>query len=294
MTACMACAPNGQCSACIPGYIINNTSNTCVQVGYGCTINACQVCSSSQSCGQCQLGYQLTPFQVGNLTVNLCQQMLCPFNVKNCNYCTYLYGSIFNFNNFLCAPGQCQTGFIYVNGYCVANLTLAPISCSNVTNCLQCSYPNFCSQCANGFSLSDHGSCVPTVCNVQNCQYCNQNEICQVCNPGYSLSLGNLAILNPTSGLYTFTNYLLLQQCLPNSIICNISNCAYCFSNNTCDSCAQGYDFSVNNTNLCIAVCNVSNCYQCVEGVNPSACSVCQPQYTLIDGECQQISFSCG
>jgi len=259
MTGCMSCLGNGQCSLCSPGYMLNPTTKVCSLVGYGCNIMWCQTCSSSQSCGQCQPGFTLVQFPTtSTASVNLCKKLSCPFNVTNCNACQSFYDSVFNYNKVLCAPGSCLNGYINVNGYCVANITSAAIPCSQM-NCVTCSYNNFCSACDQGYSLTKYGTCQVTVCAIPNCASCSLNNICQKCASGFSLSIG--AIYMMQNNLYmspsNYANFLYYQQCIPSSISCNVTYCAYCSTTNQCQACATGYDFSESNSNTCSPTCTV-------------------------------------
>lgn len=90
-----------------------------------------------------------------------------------------------------------------------------------------------------------------------------------------------LSPLQLTSGsAYGFASWALTQQCVPNSVLCNISNCAYCLTSNQCALCAAGFDFSASNSNVCVATCNVTNCLQCTEG-NINNCTICKPSFQL-------------
>jgi hypothetical protein len=259
---CSSCFNSTQCQTCGWGYIMTQ-SKTCQKVGLGCNIPFCQSCSSSQNCGQCMLGYQIDQINyINGITVYRCKKLSCPFNVTNCNMCVQNYNSIFQYNQILCATNSCMTGYMNVNGYCVANLLASPYVCNTVANCISCSYPNFCSQCAPGYSFTRHGACQINLCNVQNCASCSVNNICQQCNSGYTLTISNLSIVQP-SDLINFGSYVYLQQCtLNNNINCTLSNCQYCLSNNVCGMCSTGYDFDVSGVN-CIATCNVANCFTC-------------------------------
>ena len=253
---CAACASNGQCSTCMAGYVLNSQTKACQVVGYACNDPACQFCSSPQSCGQCLPGFQLTNYQTGSTSVGICRSLVCPFNITNCQTCAYSFNSNFNFQQLMCT--QCNQGFSLANGYCLLSLTT--FGCS-ATNCLTCLYPNFCSQCKPGFSLSSYGTCIPTQCNIPNCVSCSLNFICQQCQTGYTLALGNIA--STLQNINSFANFALTQQCIPNTISCNVTNCAYCLSNNVCATCATGFDFSSSNSNICSPACNVANCLQC-------------------------------
>jgi hypothetical protein len=288
---CVTCnnSNSGTCTQCASGYTLNTSSNTCQAVGYGCNVANCMTCSWGQSCGQCNLGYQLTPFNTSSTsTVYMCTQIICPFNVTNCNACVQNYNSIFQFNQTLCAPNSCAMNYINVHGLCVPNITSMAIPC-NVSNCVSCSVNNFCQSCSNGYYLTRAGSCLPNICNVQNCQSCSLNNICQQCSSGYILTIGGLAIMSYTN-IITFNQFIGMMQCTLNtSISCNVNNCQYCLSNNTCTVCADGYTL---NNNVCTASCNVTNCYMC--GSN-NMCSTCMPGYTLGSNgtQCTAITFSC-
>lgn len=289
-TGCMACSSNGQCSACLVGYQFNSTSKSCQVAGYGCNDLNCQFCSGPQSCGQCKPGYQIGNYPTtGSVnSVRLCRPLICPYNVTNCMSCSLSYDSNFNFQKTLCSA--CNSGYILVNGYCVANLVTP--TCS-VSNCNSCSYNNFCKLCNSGFSLTSYGTCVPTQCGIANCASCSLNYICQQCNTNYTLALSPLQLTSATA--YGFASWALTQQCVPNTVSCNVSNCAYCLSANQCASCATGYDFSASNSNLCVASCNVANCFQCTEG-NANNCTTCSPgfQSQSSGASCQAIPVNCG
>ncbi len=163
---------------------------------------------------------------------------------------------MFNFGKVLC--WQCNSGYILVNGYCVAQLKTYT---GSIDGCNSYSFNNYCSQCNTGYVLSPLGTCYKTICqNIPNCLSCGSNYICSTCATGYTLSLGFLSVnglsVLPVSGMLT-------AQCIPSTITCNITNCAYCTSNNVCGGCASGYDFPSLGSNVCNPTCNVANCYQC-------------------------------
>jgi hypothetical protein len=286
---CVSCGSNGLCNGCSIGYNLLTSNSTCQQVGYGCTVPNCVSCSGPQNCGKCQDGYLPTAYVQKGQTFYLCKKLSCPYNIQNCQTCVTNFNDLLNFNQVLCS--LCNSGYNLVNGYCVAQITT--YTCSNVTNCLQCSYTNFCSLCNNNFSLTTSGTCVPTQCNVPNCAVCNVNNVCAQCNAGFTLNVASLpSVWNSAVDFGTFA----LNTCVPNSIICNITGCAYCNSNNVCASCIQGYDFSSQNPNQCVPTCTVSNCFQCVES-NQNICNICVPGFSVSStGQCNYISGSnsCG
>lgn len=219
----------------------------------------------------------------------MCKITPCPYNITNCLKCVPSYDSVFNYNKLVCAPGQCATNYMNVNGFCVPNITVVTFVC-NVANCQSCSYHMFCSVCMAGYTLTREGTCQVTSCNVVNCQKCNLNNICSQCNNNFNLTLGLFYTLNPNNSLPIFAQ-LALQQCIPATISCNIQNCAYCKQSNVCFICATGYDFN-STSNMCTPLCNISNCLQCVEG-GQNLCSVCQPGYNLVNGQCSLKNSTC-
>ena len=287
---CSNCGSTGQCSACIVGYNFNMQSKTCTPIGYGCSDSNCAVCDGPQSCGQCKPGYTVDSYSLsGGITVKICHPLACPFNVLNCAKCASQYTSLFNFQSVLCA--QCNTGYNLLNGFCVAPISTTAFTCSSsvVPNCASCSFNNFCSACNTGFVLSSLGTCLPTQCNIPNCASCSANYVCQVCATGFTNSLGFFYQNQPTANMVTS---MIMGQCIPNTITCQIANCAYCTSSGVCASCASGYD--ITSPNVCGPACSVSNCIQCFEG-SPSSCLTCQPGYTLsTNGQtCTAVSYSC-
>lgn len=271
-TGCMACSSSGKCSACLVGYVLNSQNNTCQLVGYACNDPNCQTCSSSQSCGQCSPGYYLASYPIGSSNpILICRPLRCPYDVQNCKTCSYSYLTNFNYQKVLCTA--CESGFILVNGYCVANITTYPCS---VSNCQSCSFNNFCGQCNPGYTSTLYGACIPTQCNILNCAACSLNNICQQCNNGYSLTQDTLLTIRDGNTL----GWTLTKQCVPSTISCGISNCAYCLQNNICAACATGYDFSPSNSNSCVPICNVTNCLQCAESSN-NTCTLCKPGFSL-------------
>jgi len=284
---CGTCGNDGQCSGCIMGYVYNSQAKTCQSVGYGCNDVNCLVCDSPQSCGQCAPGFTVMSVALNGVTVKVCRPLSCPYTIQNCAKCTYQYNTLFNYQKVLCA--QCNPNYVLVNGYCVAQLTTYP--CSTVANCAACSFNNFCSQCNNGYILSSLGTCIPTQCtNVPNCASCSANYVCQQCNSGYTLSLGFMSLQSQPLSVSS----ILTAQCIPTGITCNVTNCAFCKSNNACAACFSGYDFSSSGSNVCSPTCSISNCYQCQEG-NQNLCLTCSPGYSLSSNgaSCSQISYSC-
>ena len=191
----------------------------------------------------------------------------------------------------MCDPNSCMSGYIHVNGYCVANVTSVQFTCT-VQWCNTCNFNNFCASCMLGYTLTSYGTCQPAYCNVENCATCNLNNICSSCMAGYTLT-GNLAMAAESSML-DFAYSLKTQCTLTSTISCNISWCTYCSSNNVCAGCMPGYDFNSNNT-MCVPNCNVSSCYQCNEGQDKT-CNTCNPGYTLSSDQltCTPMAVDCG
>ena len=288
--SCRTCINATACQSCQQGYQLDS-NNICQSVSYGCNIKNCQTCSSGQSCSQCALGYQLTPFTMGKNIVYLCKQLVCPFNITNCNACVPKYNTIWQYNQIMCDVNSCASNYVYSNGYCVPNLQSVQYNCSGAANCLTCSSNNFCSQCASGYSLTLQGTCQMNTCYVENCQSCSVNNVCQQCNSGYTLTNGNLLNIQP-SDYINFNMYIATQQCSKNSpFTCNVNNCLYCMNQDICSACASGYSLTANGA-ICTASCNVTNCYACTTN---NLCISCNPGFTLSFNQatCTASTFNC-
>lgn len=76
-------------------------------------------------------------------------------------------------------------------------------------------------------------------------------------------------------------------------VICNISNCVSCSSNNVCFQCVTGYqlnDFSQENLTQCYP-CNIFKCTFCYD---TNMCKYCNSGYYLVNGSCQMCNYPCG
>ena len=91
----------------------------------------------------------------------------------------------------------------------------------NIENCLGCSSENRCTKCIQGYSLSGDNSCSPMLYNEPNCLHFGDNGTCTLCTFPYAVQE------NGTCSLMSFA--------------CNVENCLFCSSINSCSACQYGY-----------------------------------------------------
>lgn len=115
-------ANKGPCKVCNDGYTLSTDGNVC----YACAAN-CQTCNAQNgACTQCAVGYGLLANSAGV--------------AANCAACP-IYCTACDLVNNKC--NTCAAGYNLVNNLC--------IRCP--TNCVSCSTPNVCTQCANDFAF---------------------------------------------------------------------------------------------------------------------------------------------
>lgn len=88
-----------------------------------------------------------------------------------------------------------------------------------VSNCVSCLTPNFCSACSIGYSSAANGSCVKNQCPpTSNCQLCDTaGMLCKLCQPGYTQS----SFLGPNC------------VSIPQNYSCTVSGCSVCQTSNS-------------------------------------------------------------
>ena len=255
---CMACSNSTTCSQCLPLYLLTNSTIQCELIVYQCNITNCVYCSAANICSQCTAGYIPVPnnqggfSNLGSSCVLLTSSVGGVIPVTNC----LVYGNMFPGTSTLgvgCVT--CNTEFVNVGGYCVANISLANYTCT-IENCVYCVQNNICGQCTPGYTvnIANAGVCTPNYSPIPNCLVTPLfSAACTQCAPGYAL-VGFTACVP-----------------LPNPVVtCNIPGCNYCTTNDTCQVCMTGYNPVINNT--CTPLCNISNCYQCN---STTACQAC-------------------
>ncbi len=147
ITNCLTCTDANNCQTCIEGYQLQN--NTCFPKYYQCSIQNCIYCNQAGVCAQCAPGYtvSLQIQQQGQVTLGssctlISQSVGGIAPVTNCQQ----YGSIIPGSSDLTVGCIiCNTNYINVGGYCVANLSVT-YQC-NLANCVYCIQNNICGQC---------------------------------------------------------------------------------------------------------------------------------------------------
>ena len=181
--------------------------------------NNCRSCTRQDTCSNCNPGYYIWT----DGSVRKCGEL--------CTACKADTASTVSAH--LCTA--CRTGYGVKNGAC--------IPCS--ANCNKCAN-DLCEVCANGYVVTDTGSC--TKC-TNNCLLCKgTTSSCTACGSGYYLTS------KPTGSCL---------QC--------ITKCLRCSSGSTCDCCAGGYFFDVG-TSLRPASCSYcgDGCKKCGYGAGCS------------------------
>lgn len=141
------------CYECQPGYklVDENGNKYCA-----CEDPNCNLCTQDGACTQCFVGFGLGG---DGLTCEACAD-------PNCSSCNDDYETC----------DECAEGFTLsnsTNSSCVA----CPEGCSS------CSSEGECSECGNGYSLTQDGQCTP--CADPNCRACASPDTCDECAPTY-------------------------------------------------------------------------------------------------------------
>ena len=179
---CDVCSTSDTCSQCSVGYYVND-QDTCSQC-----IDNCDVCSDSDTCSQCSVG--------SYKNVDKCSKC-----IDNCDVCsdsnTCSQCSVgWKLDNNKCE--QCDTGYYKDGNSCT--------SCSTtITGCSECSDSTTCTKCATGYYEDSNGNsvtCYPN-CQTGNVANCNDgkcyligdeqvesNRKCSECNDGWKLNDG--------------------------------------------------------------------------------------------------------
>lgn len=262
-----------QCSRCVQGFYRFALNNCSAVV----PISGCQTYDPSASttiCTACVAGQYLSSNTCVNRTnsLNIAQCLNTTANVDTCAVCNS--GFALTTDGLKClaivanclsySPSstsstaltctQCVNGFYLSNSACVAG---------TVSNCLtyQVSTANACSVCANGYFLSG-GNCVVQA-TVPNCQNYSSSVSgsCVTCNPG---------------------NILFTQTAACKLITTSIPNCQTYSSATVCGMCADGYYL---NAAACVQITPSLNCLQFSNG----ACTKCAANFLLRGGLCRSF-----
>ncbi|KAL4435263.1 hypothetical protein ABPG74_017355 [Tetrahymena malaccensis] len=263
--SCLTCSQpynSSACQSCSPGYYLNSQSQC-----QPCT-SPCSTCqTSSTNCNSCITNYNLIGSQCFPTNCDSsCLTCSVPQNPNNCTSCR----NGFYLNSVQqCQPCDSTTSFcqncVSLSSYCtscVSNYQLIGSTCKPICaqNCATCTQPllmAFCTACQDGYFLNS-GNCTPC---QQPCKTCDQSSgtICKSCISQYTL-IGTNCVL----------------ACDPSCSQCSQPN-----NSNACQQCSPNY-FQPINTTSC-QQCG-ANCIQC-QGM-PENCSICQNNYTSINGVC--------
>lgn len=254
---CALCSSNNNfCFLCNNGTyqstLFNKTCST-VPEDYACLVDGCAICETSTTCMKCYDMFYLTNDGLCKETVCSDNCLLCYANAT-CSICRNGYYRSMVDNSLECLP---------TNSTSAAN-------CSGIDYCQACTKNSAgtvqCNACLPGFMPNDDkNGCIPQVCNVANCQAClpSTQNFCLACIQGY--------FVNPYYQCVPFNPTLATSTC-------DIYNCIFCGSNNTCVKCLIGYNTTENGQCITDEYCDVANCGNCTK---PNVCYSCKATYLL-------------
>ncbi|MEE6459413.1 hypothetical protein FKM82_000626 [Ascaphus truei] len=334
---CKKCFPNcelcvgsrsDQCTACKPGYYLNEESNICItncpdgfylnenkNLCRKCNEN-CKTCTSEQTCIECRHGLSL---QGSRCAVSCEDGKYYSFHKKECEPCHRSCAT--------CAgPGidsciNCTEDFSFEDGRCVVTCNAGYYFAQSKANgyktckkcdasCLECTGPGEkeCTNCPNGYILEGSVCVVGTVCKdgqyidlFGSCAFCDAS--CFKCTgPGRNSCIGchitrffdnGHCVLTCPPGKYQFN-----RQCH----LCH-HTCSECNGSepNDCTSCGNGKSgrMSFLYSGECREACPESyyaaanTCVQCLKNcelcINDSTCVRCLEGFYLDSGICQKL-----
>ena len=275
---CQTCSNSNECLICNNGFYLSNDSENCTSCSLGC-----DNCADENTCFNCFSGYFLNLINQECVTI-------CPNNtiIVNSSTCVMCSNETFIFNNT--CYSECPGNLFKNDSTCV---TQCPIyTDSDEKTCI--------STCPDDkFLFYDNCSfeCPPSLI--------GSNRTCvEQCPDGQIIV--NRTCVCPTDA-YTLNNTLCVSAC-PQYYYSSINNtCLSCYSNcltcngpnpNECLSCPSGeylnYDFT------CISACpsyyfensNLNTCVKCQINCkicqNEDNCSLCSPNYILINNVCKR------
>lgn len=270
---CRILALSGNCTACNPGFYLDQTTRACVSVAQANVVANCLYYSSSQSCSLCGSGRFISAGQCVAATTL----------VTNCNYYS---------DNGKCA--QCSAGFLFKDTLDTC------IKIPDNLNCLAYTFVN-CTTCANGFvynrnnaafSLlsSDGGYNLLTqlingstlwgglnVCQgiaATNCRQQNLFNQCISCNAGYYLK-NNLCVIFPVNPIFGCAVYssvttctacvdfmypITSTSCVNNTIIANCVKYSNTAATNVCVECSRNFFLNLNACSPRVVSITIVNC----------------------------------
>ena len=275
---CQTCSDANECLICNNGYYLSNDGENCTSCSLGC-----DNCTDENTCFNCFSGYFLN--LINQECVTICPNTTIIVNNTTCDICS---NGTFIFNNT--CYSECPGNLFKNDSTCV---TQCPIyTDSDEKTCI--------STCPDDkFLFYDNCSfeCPPSLI--------GSNRTCVEQCPDSQIVVNQTCVCH--TGDYTLNNTLCVSAC-PQYYYSSINNtCLSCYSNcltcngpnpNECLSCPSGeylnYDFT------CISACpsyyfensNLNTCVKCQINCkicqNEDNCSLCSPNYILINNVCKR------
>ena len=283
-----------------------------------CTIN-CKYCKLNKICKKCRNDYGLVGSKENEEVICLPLSQLNIGYYKNNNNIYYRCMDHCDTCKDDISCEVCSSGFIYINNKCITPIENCEIYGAD-DKCNKCQ-ENYAlkednrEECfsmnlfENYYTENDGISYYPCENKISKCSKCvyDKNDTfvkCFLCLNNYALYKNEeLCLLKENiNRIYIYLNETHIDKC--SNII---GNCSECENNNTCLKCLNNYyminddkfncfelsqfsrnNYYLNNEKTIYYSCNntlyhnIENCKECI---NREICSICQDEYTFIDGD---------
>ena len=303
---CLLC-DDYTCNVCEKGYSLSESGTSCIfnytmkNIGFCDDIN-CDICTSDidGACIKCKDGFNLengTCIENPSLGKFFKGNILCPENYisagKGCNkMCLGANCSNISVHYMTCENNcvYCKEGILYEQLNCKMDNFCYDNKC---TKC-RTNEEGMCDKCEIGYKLL-YGKC-ENKCNDPNCLNCDYtlNGSCNWCKKGYVLIEGNCYLKE--EGYSKIYVYNLYEEVIKNySKSFNITYLGkgefYAYYENE--------NLKINQSELIMEfhqkkfneICSIENCSCCLLN-NPKYCTVCNDDYTEVNGKCIKCKIS--
>ncbi|XP_053386613.1 multiple epidermal growth factor-like domains protein 10 [Mercenaria mercenaria] len=233
----------------------------------GCSTKHCAICSNTEKCDACDIGYWLGEHKFCSACPHNCEQCT---NATHCTKCKALFWDIRP--NMACGSPCRETctkfGCNDTTGHCYGchPESYGPYCYQTCDLCLNklCNSQKCTNGCIDGYYESTVEAFKCRKC-FGHCTSCQSPTNCRQCEKGFYL--------------FNYKNYTVCSQCR--------SECEECISYSEC-VCPPGKYGPT-----CSKDCNISNCKSCIEVDKKVQCSECFSGYILKNGNCIFCSQYC-
>ena len=335
---CIQCERDGRsCKKCDAGYKLLNrkcfdncpyrhfstTTASGEDICIKCADTNCKVCSSLNTCTQCEINYflkngdcELTCGDEYYKDTSLSNNFQCGNCLANCKFC-YNSNSCVTCNTntlqYTLPTAKCEQSASCDNGFFINGDQC--IKCR--PNCTSCTSSTTCTSCESGYKLFNQ-QCYLSSCpqgsyqdmdpsNVSNClecpdgcSACENTVICTACKSDYFMGESYLCEPNSECGIGSY-----ILEGVPNTCTSCDAKCSKCTKSSTnCQGCNTGFFLyesscvqtcpdgfvgvtSTELSSLTTPTCKEcgTNCKQC-SATNTNSCTECFNGYLLFDNQC--------